>query len=515
MKFQRTSGLLLHITSLPGKSGSGTLGREAYEFADFLKKAGQSYWQILPSGPVCGHLDYSPYSSPSTFAGNILFIDLQLAVDKGWLPATALAEPENGITGDFVDFDAISGEKSRLLREAATRFFANAEPADQEDFVAFCRSEAYWLDDYALFSALSEHYHSHDWLTWEPALRYRNPEALQMWRMKLSENFDGQRFAQYLFFRQWRALKSYCNGLGIRLIGDIPFYVTFESADAWANPEIFQLHPQTSRPTQVAGVPPDYFSKTGQRWGNPLYAWLDKSGHLSGPVFGWWMRRIRHLLLQTDLLRIDHFRGFEAYWAIPEQAETAEKGKWVKGPGREFFARLAEKLGDLPLIAEDLGVITPEVEDLRRSWNLPGMKILQFAFDGDPGNGYLPHNYTDPNCLVYTGTHDNNTTNGWFYSSETTAADKEYILQYLGISHHHEFHWQLIRLALSSTAGLAILPLQDILGYAGEFRMNIPGRTAGNWRWRLAADRLTPELADRLLYLCRLYNRLTPPGGTA
>ncbi|MCP4214631.1 MAG: 4-alpha-glucanotransferase [bacterium] len=512
MKIKRSSGLLMHISSLPGKYGVGTMGKEAMDFIDLLADGGQKYWQILPVGPVCSTFGYSPYSSFSSFAGNYLFINLEILQKENWMRNYILSEYPQEENNDFIDFDSITARKLPLLVKFSEKFFKYANEETKADYELFCTESAEWLDDYALFVSLAEHYNSFNWLTWEKDIRRRTPEAMSMWKEKLSGKIDYHKFIQYVFFKQWNGLKKYAARRGVQIIGDIPIYVTFDSAETWANPGVFHLDPETERPLEVAGVPPDYFSKTGQRWGNPLYCWF-KEDKLNEDTLDWWAIRFKHALELFDVIRVDHFRGFESFWAVPAEEETAVKGEWKKGPGLKFFKKIKEKLGSkskpLPLIAEDLGIITPEVEKLRDDLKLPGMKILQFAFTFENKNSYLPHNYKSTNCIVYTGTHDNNTTNGWFYENEIDEETREYVLKYLGIDSRDEFHWQLIRLALTSIADLAVTPVQDILGYAGEFRMNVPGKVLpSNWAWKLTPGRLTPELMKRLKELCRLYNRL-------
>lgn len=510
MKIRRSSGLLMHITSLPGKHGIGTMGREAHDFVDLLKEGGQGYWQILPVGPVASVFGYSPYSSFSGFAGNYLFINLEMLQKEEWMRTYIMSELPRDLHNDFVDFDRIISFKRPLLESLSVNFFKYAEAESIQEFDRFCEEAGHWLEDYALFMAAAEHYNSFNWLTWDEDLRLRKPGALEKWGKKLKTKVDFHKFVQFVFFRQWFALKKYANERGIKFIGDIPIYVPFDSAETWANPGIFQLDKKTFRPLKVAGVPPDYFSKTGQWWGNPLYQWY-QNDNLKQETLDWWGTRFNHAFQLFDISRIDHFKGFESYWAIPAGEETAVNGQWEKGPGLVFFKelkkKLAEKQNNLPLIAEDLGVITPKVEKLRDDLGLPGMKILQFAFDFNKKNPYLPHNYKTTNCVVYTGTHDNNTTNGWFYEHEIDENTRNYVMEYLRIDHRHEFHWQLINLALSSIADLAIFPTQDILGYAGKFRMNTPGKLRDNWTWKLTPGRLTPEVMHRLKRMCVLYNR--------
>ncbi len=508
---QRASGLLLHLTSLPGNAACGTLGREAEAFASFLAASGQSYWQVLPLGPVCPHWNFSPYSSPSTFAGNEMLVDAEALGDAGWLDADELRAAGKGPAGDFCDLNAAASASAACLEAACRRFFASADEAAGEAFARFCAEQKTWLEDYALFRALADRFATFQWTSWPEDIARREPAAVNRWRHELRAAVQRRRFEQFVFFGQWRKLKRSANRLGVRLIGDIPFYVNFESADAWSRPDIFQVDERTGRPAYVAGVPPDYFSASGQRWGNPLYRW-QQGGALHEPTLGWWSERIRHLLQMVDVLRIDHFRGFDSYWAIPEEEPTAIRGRWQPGPGMAFFDRLRRTLGDLPLVAEDLGEITPGVEELRERLGFPGMKILQFAFDGSGGNPYLPHNFPHTNCLVYTGTHDNNTSNGWFYGAETDEARKRFVLEYMGLGHRDEFHWHFIRLAMQSVARLALFPVQDILGYDGRFRMNTPGKAEGNWAWRLTPGALTPEIGQRLRRLTEISNRLPRAG---
>ena len=505
MRIERSCGVLLHITSLPGKYGIGTLGDEAFQFADMLHKGGQSYWQILPLGPVSASQGYSPYASTSTFAGNYLFISLEKLQAHAWfsrdLDSAAFADD------DFVDFASVVEHKLALLRAAAADFFTLAPEPEIRAFEAFCASARHWLDDYSLFSALAGHFGTNHWHRWDRPVSRREPGALAAWRSRLQESIRFHQFVQFIFFKQWAELKAACNSRGIKIIGDIPIYITLDGADAWAHPEIFQINAKTRMPGAVAGVPPDYFSKTGQRWGNPLYRWHDKHKKLNRAAVSWWARRIRHLTGLVDSMRIDHFRGFDTYWSVPAKEATAVNGTWAQGPGLEFFRQLQEELGDLPLIAEDLGDITPAVTKLREDLGLPGMKILQFAFDFKNKNSYLPHTYTDPHCVVYTGTHDNNTTSGWFYGPEIDDATRQYILEYMGAAGHYDIHWQLIRLAFRSVANLVIIPAQDILGYGAELRMNLPGTAENNWRWKLRGGRITGELMEQLRCMAHLYDR--------
>lgn len=514
LPFERSSGLLLHITSLPGPFGIGTLGPEARRFCDLLALGGQRSWQILPCGPVTPYMGYSPYACPSTFAGNDLLISLELLAGCHWCPIN-LADLTRS-DEDFVDFDAVCRIKRPLLEQAATYFFASACDDELLNYEHFVQEHARWLDDYALFSALSEHFATSSWITWPRPVAERSTQALEEWRQRLAPRIRYHRFIQYVFFTQWQALKRYCNERGVLLIGDIPIYVTFESSDAWANPGIFERDPASGAPARVSGVPPDYFSETGQRWGNPLYCWHAQNGSLQPDTLAWWVARIRHHSSLVDMLRIDHFRGFDSYWAIPADAQTAVKGSWVTGPGLAFFKHLNAALGDLNLIAEDLGIITPAVEELRAQAGLPGMKVLQFAFDGDSRNSFLPHAYRDTDYIVYTGTHDNNTTNGWFYGTEINDKTRAYVMDYIGTADFSDFHWSMIRLAMQTTARMAIIPAQDVLGYGEELRMNRPGTLDGrNWSWKLRANALTEAHMQRLRRLASLYNRLPEDSKTS
>jgi 4-alpha-glucanotransferase len=508
MKLERSSGILLHITSLAGRHGIGTLGPEAKAFADTLKAAGHRYWQILPIGPVDGALGYSPYSSSSTFAGSWLMISLEKLADNKWFKGDAgAAIPET----EFVDFNLVERHKIPILKKACDDFFSVAGADEKREYKRFCKSESYWLDDFSMFSSIAEETGTRNWLEWDTGLSRREPKALERKAGMLSDRIRFHKFLQYVFFTQWAEWKQYCNGMGVRIIGDIPIYVTLESADAWANPGILLLDKKTGHPVSVAGVPPDYFSETGQRWGNPVYRWRKGRGPNSA-AYRWWVRRIAHLHKLVDLIRIDHFRGFEAFWAIPAEEKTAVRGKWVKGPGERLFHTIRRRLGRLPLIAEDLGLITPEVERLRDGLELPGMKILQFAFDFNNKNYYLPHNIINRNCILYTGTHDNNTTNGWFYEGEIDDHTRSYILEYLGVEDFSDFHWKLIRQAYRSAADVVIIPAQDILGYGEEFRMNRPGTTEGNWRWKLVSGLITEDIVGRLRRMGHLYDRIRDEG---
>ncbi|MBH8574797.1 4-alpha-glucanotransferase [Nostocaceae cyanobacterium CENA369] len=497
MPFSRSSGVLLHPTSFPSRFGIGDLGLEAYNFIDFLKKSNQQIWQVLPLGPT-GYGN-SPYMCYSAMAGNPLMISPEKLLEEGLLAEEDFANlPE--FPTDIVDFDRAAPIKIDLLKKACENFKTKASPIQQKEFAGFCDSKAYWLDNYALYMALKDDCDGASWHTWEPELAKRQPEALDRAQRQLTAEIFYYKFIQYQFFRQWSELKSYANMRGIEIVGDIPIYVAHDSADVWAHPETFRLDEETGEAALMAGVPPDYFSATGQLWGNPVYNWDE----LQKQDFKWWVQRFEAMLDYVDIIRIDHFRGFEAFWAVPKGEETAMNGKWVEAPGDELFNTIKHKLGKLPVLAEDLGVITPEVEALRDKYEFPGMKVLQFAFGSDPDNPFLPFNYPR-NAVVYTGTHDNDTTVGWF----NTASDneKQNLLLYLGCISPEGIHWDLIRLALSSIANQAIIPVQDILGLGNEARMNFPSKAEGNWAWRYHPEAMTDELSDRLKILTQLYGR--------
>ena len=499
MAFPRSSGILLHPTSFPSPFGIGDLGPEAYRFVDFLVDSGQQIWQILPLGPT-GYGN-SPYMCYSAMAGNPLLISLEKLIEEELLADWDVADvPDFPL--DSVDFDRVRDYKMAKLRIAFNNFKTQAKPKRQKLFEKFCDRAVYWLEDYTLFMALkTSAFQGESWNNWPADIAKRKPHAITKWKQELASEIEFHKFLQFEFFRQWLALKRYTNELNIQILGDIPIYVAHDSADVWAHPEIFSLDEKTGAPKMMAGVPPDYFSATGQLWGNPVYNWEQ----LEKDDFGWWLQRFHAILDMVDLIRIDHFRGFESYWAVPGDEETAMNGKWVEAPGEAFFHRLNRELGKLPIIAEDLGIITPEVEALRDKFGFPGMKILHFAFDSGPGNPYLPYNYHSQNFVVYTGTHDNNTTVGWF---EARSPDQQqWVWDFLGCSTGHGIHWDLIRLAMSSNANQAIFPFQDLLGLGANARMNEPSEAEGNWGWRYRQDSLVQEFGDRLRWLTGVYGR--------
>ena len=499
MRFTRASGILLHPTSLPGPHGSGDLGAEARRFVDWLVANRQSLWQILPLAGI-GPGD-SPYMSNSAFAGNVLLIDLTELQEQGWLPDPLVPDPE--FSSGAVNYWSVVPWRMARLQEAASRFFHCAELQAKKDYEDFCAEHASWLDDYALFMSLAEHYDWKDWSEWYAPLARRQPEALEKARTKHAKRINFWKFCQACFFRQWRSLKDYANERGVKIIGDAPIFIAYQSAEVWARPDLFELDAK-GRPIVVAGVPPDAFSDDGQRWGNPLYRW---SAHAT-ENYEWWIERVRRIFELVDIVRIDHFRGFAAYWEIPASEPTAVKGVWRTGPGADLFKAISEKLGDLAIIAEDLGVITPDVEALRHEFDFPGMRILQFAFSGEDGddrsgNPYLPHNYS-PDSVVYTGTHDNDTTRGWW--SKISEAERQHVRDYLAID-GWDIHWCLIRAACASVADTAIYPFQDVLGLESDARMNFPGKASGYWRWRFNWEQVQPRHGELLASLCRLYRR--------
>lgn len=498
MAFSRSSGILLHPTSHPGRYGIGELGREAYQFIDFLAQSGQKLWQILPLGPT-GYGN-SPYMSFSAIAGNHLLISLDLLREKNLL-SDADFEDIPDFPLDQVDFDKLIAWKIPLLRKAASNFVKGSDTILYKQFAGFCAGNADWLEDYALFMALSHAYPGKVWMEWPTEIRERHWGALETPKQELQEEIFLHKFLQFEFFEQWLALKRYANSLGIEIIGDIPIYVSHNSADVWANPQVFRLDPQTGNPLEVAGVPPDYFSETGQLWGNPLYNW----DYLKNTGFDWWVRRLKAVLSLVDIIRIDHFRGLEAYWAVAFGQENAINGHWLKAPGYDLFNTIGARLGKLPIIAEDLGDIDQAVLDFRDHFAFPGMKILHFAFGGDAGNPYLPFN-VERNCVIYTGTHDNNTTVGWFQDNANDY-EKARLYQYLGAPSGQGVAWDLIRLAYSSVANQAIVPLQDVLSLGSDARMNTPSVAEGNWSWRYRQEALTGEYSERLRDLVNLFGR--------
>jgi 4-alpha-glucanotransferase len=498
MPFERSCGILLHPTSLPSRFGIGDLGKSAYEFIDFLEASGQKLWQVLPLGPT-GYGN-SPYMSFSAIAGSPLLICPDLLVEEGLLSQNDLSDSFQIFPIDSIDFDRVIPYKTNLLKRA----YENFKRSPNKQFERFIQTEAKWLDDYAFFMAMLEAHPANTWNKWEPAIAKREPKAIAAKTQELQDGIQFHQFMQFIFFEQWSKLRAYANEKEVQIIGDIPIYVAHNSADVWSNPQNFMLDPKTFEPAMMAGVPPDYFSETGQLWGNPVYNWE----YLEKHNFGWWVDRFRFMLHYVDLIRIDHFRGFEAFWQVPAGEETAMNGEWETAPGIQLFETIKATLGSLPILAEDLGVITPEVEELRDMFEFPGMRVLLFAFGGDSGNSHLPHHYVK-NSLVYTGTHDNDTTVGWW--QRIGEDERNLLVKYLGYNSDDEvkdINWLLIRMALATVANQAIIPLQDILGLDNTARMNTPGTATGNWSWRYgSSDLLTKELQERLLSITQLYSR--------
>jgi len=499
MNSNRKAGILLHITSLPSEYGIGDLGSNAYKFVDFLESAGQKLWQILPISPT-GYGD-SPYSCFSAFAGNHLFISPEMLYNDGLLEQNDLTEiPE--ISKTKTEYNKVKEYKNKLFIKAFKNFTSNKNKL-KNSFDSFCNENSYWLDDYAYYMSLKDYHNQDEWSKWEEGLAKRDFGVLKIWSDKLGDEIYFHKFLQFLFTHQWCKLKKYANIKDIKIVGDVSIFVAYDSSDLWGNKELFTID-ENGKAISVAGVPPDYFSPTGQLWGNPLYKWKE----LEKDEFNWWVKRVRHQLKYIDILRIDHFRGFDAYWEIPGGAPTAEKGRWVKGPGKKLFNALKKQLGDLPIIAEDLGVITKSVNDLRDKFNFPGMNILQFAFGTGMENKFLPHNF-NKNSVVYTGTHDNDTTRGYFEKEKNKNNDiYKHTQDYLNFF-GDDLTFELIRTAYSSAADIVIIPMQDVLNLGSEARMNFPGTLGGNWVWRFTWDQIDEELSSKYKRITELYER--PP----
>lgn len=491
----RNSGILLPVASLPSKYGIGAFSKNAYNFIDKLKKAGQSYWQILPLGPT-GYGD-SPYQSFSTFAGNPYFIDLETLIDEGYLTKEECKAYDFGDNDRYIDYEKIYLSRFKILKIAYNRSCIS----ESVEFQEFINENSYWLDDYALYMSIKDHFSGSSWSKWDNDIKMRNEAAIERFKSKYTDEIIFYKFQQFLFHKQWQKLKSYANKCRIKIIGDIPIYVAFDSADVWSHPELFQLD-ENREPISIAGCPPDAFSKTGQLWGNPLYDW-EKHKNTS---YAWWIQRIAYSFKLYDVVRVDHFRAFDEYYSIPYGFTTAENGIWNKGPGYDIFKELKDKLGDLDIIAEDLGFLTESVLKLLEKTGYPGMKVLEFAFDSREESDYLPHNY-NKNSVVYTGTHDNETIVGWY--KNLNFKDKHLALEYLDINNEKEkdIHWKFIRLALSSVANLAIIPIQDYLGLDNDGRINKPSTVGCNWKWRLLENEITDELLEKIRKITKLYGR--------
>jgi 4-alpha-glucanotransferase len=491
----RASGILMPIFSLPSKYGIGCFSKEAYQFVDQLKKAGQSYWQILPLGPT-GYGD-SPYQSFSAFAGNPYFIDLDGLVEKGLLKTSECESCDFGDNRRYINYEKIYRARFPILRKAFSRSSVKEEKA-YRDFEA---DNTFWLEDYALYMSVKHYFGEVSWNAWDEDIRLRKPDALELYRKQLKDEIDFYKFLQYTFAQQWKKLKDYANTNGIKIIGDIPIYVAFDSADSWSRPELYQFD-ENEIPTSVAGCPPDGFSALGQLWGNPLYNW----DYHKKTSYEWWTRRIAYCFRLYDVVRVDHFRGLDEYYSIPFGEQTAEHGRWVKGPGIDLFKALNSKLGDMDIIAEDLGYLTDSVRKLVKDSGCPGMKVLEFAFDSREKSDYLPHNY-DKNCVIYTGTHDNDTIKGWY--RKIPPKDRQLAIDYMGNEKTglQDIHWDFIRLAMSSVANLAVIPIQDYLGLGSEARINTPSTVGGNWQWRLLEREITDDLLKRIAEMTFVFGR--------
>ena len=491
----RRNGMLLPIASLPSPYGIGGFSKEAYEFIDLLEETGQKLWQILPLGPTS--YGDSPYQSFSTFAGNPYFIDLDTLAEKGWLTKEACEASDYGDNESYIDYGRIYNSRFVLLKQA----FLNSDILSDEKFTEFCKANQHWLPDYALYMALKNQNDGKSWIEWEEEIRLRKPEAVECYKKELEEECNFYEFLQYEFHEQWTKVKEYAHKKGIQIVGDVPIYVAFDSADTWANPELFQLD-EKNLPLGVAGCPPDAFSATGQLWGNPLYNWAyhKKTG------YDWWLKRIAYCFDLYDIVRIDHFRGFDEYYSIPYGDETAVNGHWEKGPGMDLFDTVKEKLGELDIIAEDLGFLTESVFQLLKDSGYPGMKVLQFAFDPSEDSDYLTYKY-QRNCVVYTGTHDNDTTAGWF--EKLSDGDREVALRYMNSFYtpKEEQHWDLIALAMRSTADTCIIPVHDFLGLGSEARINMPSTLGDNWKWRMTKGAFSEELKEKIRRMTKLYGR--------
>ena len=502
----RASGILAHITSLPSPYGIGDIGPASVIFMDYLADCAQKFWQILPIGPTSLIFDSSPYMSTSAFAGSPLLISPELLFEKR-LISKSILQAGRGFSPYKVNFEAVTNYKLDLLKRAFNTFtsFNASKDAHYQTFI----EDSEWLEDYVLFMALKDAHGSKAWFDWPRELATRKKNHLDKARKKFEKEVEYYRFEQFIFHSQWSEFKRQANERGIKILGDIPIYIGLDSADVWSHQNLFELNPASLQPRRVSGVPPDYFSKTGQRWGNPLYRWGSRDNDIRDGLLAWWIKRFKTFFHLFDAARIDHFRGFESYWAIPEHEETAVNGTWLKGPGASFFKKIQAELGDLNIIAEDLGEITPAVIKLRDTLNFPGMKVLHFAFDGNPDNAFLPYNFTSSNCVVYTGTHDNDTTVGWYLSRNLDERIRKTVKKFANRKLNDEsgINEDLIYLAHSSSANLSILPLQDLLGFGSDCRMNTPGVPTGNWQWRCAPQFLSAERAEWLKEMTLRFGR--------
>lgn len=496
---ERSAGVIMHIASLPGKFGIGTFGKEAYEYVEFLYKSGMRYWQILPLGQT-GYGD-SPYQSFSAFAGNPYFIDFDILNDEGILSKAEYINENYGDNEEYIDYGLLFNIKYIVLRRAYENFKKSHNFLLKEYFESFKEANNWWLDNYSLYMAVKGKFNLASWQEWDDDIKKRRPEAIELYRNELSDEIEFWSFIQFLFFKQWNELKSYANEKGIKIIGDMPIYVAEDSADVWSNPEAYLIYEETLKPISIAGCPPDAFSETGQLWGNPLYDWnyMEKTG------YKWWIKRVEESLKLYDVVRIDHFRGFESYWEIPYGDTTAINGEWVKGPGIKLFNAIKESLGEINVIAEDLGFLTKEVKEFLEETGFPGMKVLQFAFDEREESNYLPHTYTN-NCIAYTGTHDNDTFRGWFELTGNKS-DVKYCKEYLALTEEEGYNWGFIRGAWASVADVSIALMQDFLNLGNETRVNFPSTLGGNWKWRIKEGSYNTELADKIYKYTKMYGR--------
>ena len=492
----RKSGMLLPIASLPSKYGIGSFSKEAYQFVDTLRESGQKLWQILPLGPT-GYGD-SPYQSFSTFAGNPYFIDLEQLINEGLITEEECNSYDWGSNSNYIEYEKIYLSRFKILRTA----FERSNITENQEYRQYCMDNGWWLHDYALYMSIKDSFNGTSWIEWDTDIRLRNPEAIRRFEEELKNDIEFYKYQQYLFTKQWNNLKSYANNNGIKIIGDIPIYVALDSADTWANPQLFQLNNECI-PTVVAGCPPDGFSATGQLWGNPIYTW----DYHKSTNYDWWVSRIAYSFRLYDVVRIDHFRGFDEYYSIPYGEENAINGKWNKGPGIDLFNVIKERLGNVDIIAEDLGFLTQSVKDLLNETGYPGMKIIQFAFDSREDSDYLPHNYNN-NCIVYTGTHDNSTIQGWY--RQVNDEDKEMCINYMNNRYNQDQdkHWDFICLAMRSVANTCIIPVQDYLGLGDEARINTPSTLGNNWVWRMDYNSFNKEIIEKIKTLTKLYGRL-------
>lgn len=496
---ERSAGVIMNIASLPGKFGIGTFGKEAYEYVEFLYKSGMRYWQILPLGQT-GYGD-SPYQSFSAFAGNPYFIDFDILNDEGILSKAEYINENYGDNEEYIDYGLLFNIKYIVLRRAYENFKKSHNFLLKEYFESFKEENNWWLDNYSLYMAVKGKFNLASWQEWDDDIKKRRPEAIELYRNELSDEIEFWSFIQFLFFKQWNELKSYANEKGIKIIGDMPIYVAEDSADVWSNPEAYLIYEETLKPISIAGCPPDAFSETGQLWGNPLYDWnyMEKTG------YKWWIKRVEESLKLYDVVRIDHFRGFESYWEIPYGDTTAINGEWVKGPGIKLFNAIKESLGEINVIAEDLGFLTKEVKEFLEETGFPGMKVLQFAFDEREESNYLPHTYTN-NCIAYTGTHDNDTFRGWFELTGNKS-DVKYCKEYLALTEEEGYNWGFIRGAWASVADVSIALMQDFLNLGNETRVNFPSTLGENWKWRIKEGSYNTELADKIYKYTKMYGR--------